>query len=43
MEERASDLTELPVPVISQNSCLYVEEECDSDLAELPVYGGACQ
>ena len=32
VEERASVLAELPVPVIWQN-CLYVEE-CASDLAE---------
>ena len=32
LEEHASDLAELPVPVIWQN-CLYVEE-CASDLAE---------
>ena len=48
MEEGASDLAELLVPVIWQN-CLYVDsapvilqkslhvEECASDLAELPV------
>ena len=32
VEERASDLAELPVPVIWKN-CLYLEE-CASDLAE---------
>ena len=47
VEEHASDLTELHVPVIRQN-CLYVdsaynEEEHASNLAELPVCGGACQ
>jgi hypothetical protein len=37
LEECASDLAELPVPVIWQN-CLSVESgECASDLAELPV------
>ena len=48
MEERASDLAELPVPVIWQN-CVYLdsvpviwqnsllEEVSASDLAELPV------
>jgi hypothetical protein len=35
VEELASDLAGLPVPVIRQN-CLYVEEHA-SDLAELPV------
>ena len=47
MEERASDLAELPLPLIFQN-CLSVDsvpviwrnspyvEECASDLAELP-------
>ena len=55
VEEHASDLAELPVPVIWQN-CLYVEERVShlaelpvlcyaSDLAvaELPVCRGACQ
>ena len=43
VEERVSDLAELPVPVIWQN-CLSVEEHAiASDLAELPVCGGACQ
>ena len=39
VEESASDLLELVVPVIWQD-CLYVEERA-SDLAELPVCGGA--
>ena len=30
MEERASDLAELPVPVIWQN-CLHVEEHANDD------------
>ena len=37
MEERASDLAELHMPVIWQN-CLYFEE-CASDLADLSVCG----
>jgi hypothetical protein len=53
-EQHASDLAALPNPVIWQNclsvdsvpviwqNCLYVEERA-SDLAELPVFGGACQ
>jgi hypothetical protein len=32
----------LPVLVIWQNNCLYVEEGA-SDLAKLPVCGEACQ
>ena len=35
VEEHASDLAELPVPVIWQN-CLHVDKHA-SDLAELPV------
>ena len=55
MEEPASDLAELPVPVIWQN-CLWLwrsvpviwqncmsVEECASDLVEWPVCGGVCQ
>ena len=37
VEGHASDLAELPVPVIWQN-CLYVHVKvCAGDLAELPV------
>ena len=55
VEQGASDLAELPVPVILQN-CLSVDsvpliwqknclyvEERASDLAELPVCGEVCQ
>jgi hypothetical protein len=54
VDEHASDLAELPVPVILQK-CLSVDSvpvilqnclsvaECASDLAESPVCGGACQ
>jgi hypothetical protein len=40
VEECASALAELPVPVMAE---LSVCGQCASDLAELPAYGGACQ
>ena len=40
VEEHASDLADLSVPVIWQD-CLSVDSA--SDLVELPVCGGACQ
>ena len=54
VEEHASDLAKLPLPVIWQNclsvdsvpviwqNCLHLEEHA-SDLAELSVCGGVCK
>ena len=42
VEERASDLAELPAVTVIWQNCLSAEERTN-DLAELPVCGGAYQ